>query len=390
MKKQRWIAVLSFLLLFVLSLPSKAQETTLNWCTYKDGRYYAELSDLIGMMNTMAEAYNLKIKDKEDNGYVRAYDIYKGETPMNAKMYFVNCTDKGFEKLTIDFTDNVDELGDLKWLILTGIYMTQQDKDASGDLYFKLAENMNTPVDSIVTRYELNYTTEVAAFSLHPIEEGQFDVEGASQDKEMITDVQKVLYAQGYDLGTPDGIKGPRTTASIKLYERRHGLAVNGMITNELYNCIIADAAKILGISIENQPDEAAEPFAGFPMKTFCDRYNEAVDFVNTYSGGNLTKMYLVEEEMALDSSGKYSFFLTDDKITGLMAMPDMAKADPLVIASVFYALDPSCKNVGEGAGLGNEIINAAQGEGSYETAYFTYKAISLTGGFMMISAKLK
>ena len=70
--------------------------------------------------------------------------------------------------------------------------------------------------------------------------------------------------------------------------------------------------------------------------------------------------------------------------------MLDMSKADALVLTSVFYTFDPSCKNVGEGAALANEVINAAQSEYSYETSYFNYKALMLSSGSMMMTASLK
>ncbi len=43
-----------------------------------------------------------------------------------------------------------------------------------------------------------------------------------------------MLDGLGYDVGTPDGIMGPRTETAIRTFERTHGMAETGQVTTAL------------------------------------------------------------------------------------------------------------------------------------------------------------
>ena len=61
-------------------------------------------------------------------------------------------------------------------------------------------------------------------------------------DKSTVKVVQETLNAAGYNCGTPDGVAGAKTTEQINKYETEKGLAVNGIITDQLLESLgIAD-----------------------------------------------------------------------------------------------------------------------------------------------------
>ena len=50
----------------------------------------------------------------------------------------------------------------------------------------------------------------------------------------MVREVQADLQRQGYDVGSVDGLLGPRTRAAIRQYQERNGLLVDGMTSPAL------------------------------------------------------------------------------------------------------------------------------------------------------------
>ena len=56
--------------------------------------------------------------------------------------------------------------------------------------------------------------------------------------------VQQALADLGYDAGTPDGVVGPNTVASVRRYQGDHGLLMDGRVTPELATHIEAQEAQ--------------------------------------------------------------------------------------------------------------------------------------------------
>ena len=88
-------------------------------------------------------------------------------------------------------------------------------------------------------------TADVEAWKAEPIElEANFAPIGtwtkdfnpgdAITNKEVIARVQEVLTRLGYDVGTPDGVAGPKTAEAIKTFERGTGMNESGKINPRL------------------------------------------------------------------------------------------------------------------------------------------------------------
>jgi localization factor PodJL len=61
-----------------------------------------------------------------------------------------------------------------------------------------------------------------------------FDPGAQITDRDLVGKVQIVLGRLGYDVGTPDGLAGPRTEDAIKAFERATGMSESGQINPRL------------------------------------------------------------------------------------------------------------------------------------------------------------
>ena len=60
----------------------------------------------------------------------------------------------------------------------------------------------------------------------------------AYEDSETVKTVQEALNSKGYDCGTPDGSKGPKTTSTIQQYQTDNGLEATGEIDDALLSSL--------------------------------------------------------------------------------------------------------------------------------------------------------
>jgi localization factor PodJL len=56
----------------------------------------------------------------------------------------------------------------------------------------------------------------------------------AADQQALVKKIQALLTEQGYDVGTPDGVAGPRTRDAVKAYQRSIGAAETGQIDQKL------------------------------------------------------------------------------------------------------------------------------------------------------------
>ena len=79
-----------------------------------------------------------------------------------------------------------------------------------------------------------------------------------SQNQDFVRQVQSKLNAAGYDIGTVDGIWGPRTQQALTAYQRDMGLEANGELSSEV--------ATSMQIQPPDAPQAAGVPPASTPQ----------------------------------------------------------------------------------------------------------------------------
>jgi localization factor PodJL len=88
-------------------------------------------------------------------------------------------------------------------------------------------------------------TAEVAAFQPQPIDfvanfapigtwSDKFDPGAPITNLKVVKGVQMALHQLGFDIGTPDGMAGPKTAEAIKSFERSTGMSESGEINPRL------------------------------------------------------------------------------------------------------------------------------------------------------------
>ncbi|HEY0034875.1 MAG TPA: peptidoglycan-binding domain-containing protein, partial [Devosia sp.] len=88
-------------------------------------------------------------------------------------------------------------------------------------------------------------TAEIEAWKAQPIDlaanyaplgtwSSQFDPGEAITAQEVVAKVQQALTKLGFDVGTPDGLSGPKTAEAIKAFERSTGMSEVGAINPRL------------------------------------------------------------------------------------------------------------------------------------------------------------
>ncbi|MGE0212102.1 MAG: peptidoglycan-binding protein [Parvibaculaceae bacterium] len=133
------------------------------------------------------------------------------------------------------------------WYSLAG---KQGDTDAAGKAKAIEATLKPAQLDDLKQRIsawapetvnrEANYVAAIdpswQAASEQPAPQAQVVNPGAQQlfGKALIKRAQELLAGRGFDIGTPDGVMGSRTTNAVRLFQERNGLSINGMVTNDL------------------------------------------------------------------------------------------------------------------------------------------------------------
>ena len=56
----------------------------------------------------------------------------------------------------------------------------------------------------------------------------------------LLAELQWALILLGYDVGSPDGLLGPKTRAAIRAFQLSAGLPVNGRLSEQLENAVMA------------------------------------------------------------------------------------------------------------------------------------------------------
>ena len=69
--------------------------------------------------------------------------------------------------------------------------------------------------------------------------------EAAADDPDVVVGIQTALRDAGYDVGEIDGKLGQRTRATIRAFERDHGLPVTGLASRPVLERLLARRAEM-------------------------------------------------------------------------------------------------------------------------------------------------
>lgn len=127
-----------------------------------------------------------------------------------------------------------DLAASFKWFSLAA---NKGDKDAA-----KSRDDIAASLDAATVQKVI---AEVAAFKPEPIDfvanfapigtwSAKFDPGAAITNIKVVTGVQRALTQLGFDIGTPDGVAGPKTAEAIKSFERSTGMSESGEINPRL------------------------------------------------------------------------------------------------------------------------------------------------------------
>ncbi len=72
----------------------------------------------------------------------------------------------------------------------------------------------------------------------HPGIQTPWPTDDPGLSRAQVRDVQTLLNAKGYDVGTPDGIPGAKTRAAVQEEQRRAGLPENGRVGKKIYDLL--------------------------------------------------------------------------------------------------------------------------------------------------------
>jgi localization factor PodJL len=127
-----------------------------------------------------------------------------------------------------------DLAASFKWFSLAA---NKGDKDAA-----KSRDDIAASLDAATVQ---KVTAEVAAFQPQPIDfvanfapigtwSDTFDPGAPITNIKVVKGVQMALRQLGFDIGTPDGMTGPKTAEAIKSFERSTGMSESGEINPRL------------------------------------------------------------------------------------------------------------------------------------------------------------
>lgn len=127
-----------------------------------------------------------------------------------------------------------DLAASFKWFSLAA---NKGDKDAA-----KSRDDIAASLDAATVQKVI---AEVAAFQPQPIDfvanfapigtwSAKFDPGAPITNVKVVTGVQMALRQLGFDIGTPDGVAGPKTAEAIKSFERQTGMSESGAINPRL------------------------------------------------------------------------------------------------------------------------------------------------------------
>ena len=83
--------------------------------------------------------------------------------------------------------------------------------------------------------------------------------------RELVSEAQGLLNLRGHNVGSADGIMGPRTRTAVREFERQAGLPVTGVVTRALVLRITSDGRESRRPTIDHRSTALAAPLRAAP-----------------------------------------------------------------------------------------------------------------------------
>ena len=202
------------------------------WLDYYKANYAGNVEAVTALQNSLDEAlencYQGTYLDKYDvmftctdvvpcevENYGEGYDYYDPVHPVNANTYLQHMKNKGFRS-----TENKYASATVNGVTETYAALVNDDDVlvamGQGDDYVRILVWSKEAYNDRKAASESGGSGEIVI------------------DNQTIQKVQEALNAKGYDCGTPDGDKGPKTTSVIRQYQADNGLEATGEIDSAL------------------------------------------------------------------------------------------------------------------------------------------------------------
>ena len=98
---------------------------------------------------------------------------------------------------------------------------------------------------------------EVAAGDTHNHDQYTGQSKAGGQDAETIKQVQTKLNEQGHDVGSPDGIMGPKTQNGLKAFQTSKNLKASGQLDKETLSALGVSGSAAGGASAQKSEKKA-------------------------------------------------------------------------------------------------------------------------------------
>ena len=121
-----------------------------------------------------------------------------------------------------------------KWFSLAALSGDADAAKARDDIAKSLTAEAVRRVTDEVGQWKAEPVDLAANFAPLGTWSPSFDPGEAITTKDVVTKVQMVLGKLGFDIGTPDGLAGPKTAEAIKAFERGTGMSESGMVNPRL------------------------------------------------------------------------------------------------------------------------------------------------------------
>ncbi|NGP17235.1 SEL1-like repeat protein [Devosia aurantiaca] len=121
-----------------------------------------------------------------------------------------------------------------KWFSLAALSGDKDAKQAQDDIAKSLTAEAVSRINDEVNAWKIAPVDFAANFAPIGTWTKDFAPGDAISSREVVSKVQQALNKLGFDLGTPDGVAGPKTRDAISAFERNTGMSESGAVNPRL------------------------------------------------------------------------------------------------------------------------------------------------------------